>query len=343
MLGDQLKAKIDEKGPITFHEFMSSALYDSQHGFYTKGPLIGCPNGAFNTNAMFPAFAFACMLSMKQAEALVGEPLRIVEFGGGTGELASNIISFFSSSPDYTIIETSPVLRSMQTQRGLHTLESTETLSPAPTFVLGNEILDALPVHRIMIDGSSQLLELYVGLDDAGEFVEIPRKPSTPLLAKRLSDLKIRLGRGQVAEICLDLDDVVRKIQKIVSKGYVVFIDYGDEATNLYSYRNRNGTLRSFRVQTLTIDPFDSVGEQDLTADVDFTALKQAASNVGLIHEGSMRQGTWLRNLGIDQYIDQAEDRQKAQMDVEKLTSMTQLGSSFDVQIFKTKGVNEVT
>ena len=319
---------------------MASALYDPQYGFYARGPAIGCPEGEFNTNAMFPAFALAVALTIQQAEALIGEPIRVVEFGGGTGELGANITSFFPSSLEYIIIETSPKLREQQKKRGLTAIDRTDGLSPAPTFVFGNEVLDALPVHRVMSDGSGQLLEMYVGLDDHGQFTEIPGSLSTPLLAKRLQDENIQLGRGQVVEICLELDDFLKKIRHIVSKGYVVFIDYGDEAANLYSYTNRNGTLRSFRSQRQTFDPFDYVGEQDLTADVDFSALRMAAQDSGFMPSGKMRQGTWIKNMNIEKHINQfGIDGTNVRTGIEQLTNMANLGSVFDVQIFKTRGL----
>ena len=316
---------------------MASALYHPQHGFYTTGPVIGRPEGEFNTNAMYPAFAFALFLAIQQAEKILGEPLRIIEFGGGSGELATNILSFFTSDHDYIIIETSPSLRQRQQQRGLRSIENAEDLDAAPTIVLGNEVLDALPVHRVMQDGSGNLLELYVGIGDDGELTEWPDSLSTPLLAGRIQDEDIRLGRGQVAEICLELENFLLTVARPVSKGWLVFIDYGDVAENVYSYQRRNGTLRSFRAQRQTFDPFDFVGEQDLTADVDFTALSQAAEKVGLFKCGTrMRQGTWLKNLGIDQYQAYGPNRQMAVSEIEQLTSMAQLGSSFEVQVFKT-------
>ncbi|MGB0910820.1 MAG: SAM-dependent methyltransferase [Nitrospirales bacterium] len=318
---------------------MTSALYDPQYGFYTKGPAIGSQDGAFNTNAMFPAFAFALASVIQEAEILIGEPIRVVEFGGGTGQLGANITSFFGHSLEYIIIETSPSLRVQQKKHGLLTVESTELLLPGPSFVFGNEVLDALPVHRVMNDGSGQLQELYVELDEQGEFMEMPGAPSSPQLAKRLQDEDIHLGRGQIAEICLDLQDFLKKISHIVSTGYVLFIDYGDEAIDLYSHTKRNGTLRAFRSQRSMFDPFDSVGEQDLTADVDFSALRTAAEDSGFVSVGSMRQGTWLKRMGIERYMEQVEDTQNARTDIEQLTNMAHLGSTFDIQIFKTKGL----
>ena len=204
---------------------MASALYDPHYGFYTKGPAIGSRDGVFNTNAMFPAFGFAMALAIQHAEALLGEPLRVVEFGGGTGELGANITSFSRSSLEYIIIETSPHLRKQQKKHGLTTTDDIKMLPPAPTFVFGNEVLDAFPVHRVMNDGSGQLMEMYVGLDKHEEFTEIPGTLSTPLLAKRLHDENIHLGRGHIAEICLEFHDFLNKIQRIVSAGYLVFID----------------------------------------------------------------------------------------------------------------------
>ncbi len=318
---------------------MTSALYDPQYGFYTKGPAIGTQDGEFNTNAMFPAFAYTVGLAIQQAETLIGEPLRVVEFGGGSGELGANITSLSPSPLEYIVIETSPNLRGQQEKRGLTTLDHASRLPPAPTFVIGNEVLDALPVHRVMSDGSGKLLEFYVGLDEQGEFTETPGPLSTTLLAERLQYENINLGRGQVAEICLEFHEFLRNIQRFVSKGYILFIDYGDEAPALYTHTKRNGTLRSFHSQRQTFDPFDAVGEQDLTTDVDFSAVRTAALNSEFIPMGSMPQGTWLTSIGIEKYLDQVEDSQKSRAEINQLTNMAHLGSTFDVQIFKTQGL----
>ena len=339
ILSVQLKNRIKRNGPITFRDFMAAALYDPQHGFYTKGPAIGTMDGAFNTNAMFPAFAYALSRAITEAEQLVGELLRIIEIGGGTGELGANLRSFLSVSHEYVVVDRSSNLRVQQTSRGLPAIESVKSLTAAPTFVFGNEVLDALPVHRIFNDGSNHLLEMYVGLDAREEFIELPDQPSTPRLAAYLQDEDIRLGRGQIAEICLDLEEFLQTIAPIISKGYLVFIDYGDDSTSKYSQDNKNGTMRSFRSQTQTFDSFDYIGEQDLTADVDFTAVENAALKVGLFPAGRTRQGIWLRNLGIDSYVEYGHNTQSTVIEIDRLTHMAKLGSTFDVQMFKTPGI----
>ena len=318
---------------------MDAALYDPELGFYTKGPAIGTQEGSFNTNAMFPAFAFTIARAIERAEELVGETLRIVEFGGGTGELAANLLNFLGTPHEYVIVDISPGLGQLQKDRGINTVESVSDLLPALTFAFGNEVLDALPVHRVMGSGEGELLELYVDIDSNGEFIEKPELPSTPLLAERLQAEGITLGRGQIAEICLDLEPFLESASKIMTKGYLMFIDYGEKALTLYSHMHRNGTLRSFRSQQAVFNPLEAVGDQDLTADVDFTALNFAARNVGLVPAGHMRQGLWLNNLKIQDYSRFVSDQKSADQEIFCLTNPARLGSTFDVALFKTAGL----
>ena len=339
VLAKKIRNRIKKEGPITFRDFMSLALYDPEYGFYSKGPGIGTRTGSFNTNAMFPAFAYALARTIEQAERLVGETLRIVEYGGGTGQLASNLKTFLSHPHDYVIVDISSGFRVQQTQRGFLAIDSADRLDPTPTFAFGNEVLDAIPVHRVMGNGADELLEFYVTLDGKGEFIEVTDTPSTPFLVERLRSEGIILGRGQMAEICLDLDGVIEKMATPISKGYLVFIDYGAEASTLYSYHHRNGTLRSFRSQQAVFNPFESIGDTDITADVDFTALERAAKKAGFQFMGCVEQGTWLKNLGIQEYAMRCQDTESAEEEIFFLTSPARLGSIFDVALLRTPGV----
>jgi SAM-dependent MidA family methyltransferase len=193
--------------------------------------------------------------------------------------------------------------------------------------------------------GNGELVELYVELDEDGEFFEQPACLSTAALAERFIGAGVQLGRGQVAEICLDLKPFFQNVCQVVERGYVIFIDYGDRASNLYSHRHRNGTLRSYYQQQQIHDVFFAVGLQDLTADVDYTAVLSIAEEVGFEKNGLVSQGTWLRNLGIETYRecgggDRESDRGDGDVDeVDVLTRPAGLGSAFDVLIFKTKGL----
>jgi len=335
----RLKAQIQADGPMTFREFMAQALFAPGLGFYSKGPALGARDGPFNTNSLFPAFAFALARAVERAEAVLGEPLRIVELGGGTGELASRILKNLTEPHEYVIVEKSPGLRAKQESLGLRPVSHPSDLQPAPSFVFGNEVLDALPVNRVMCEETGELLEIYVALDQEGKFVQHLAEPSTPLLAKRLAEEGISLGRGQIAEINLGLEEFVAEVASLISKGYLIFIDYGDEATALYHYTHRNGSLRCFYKQKPAYDPFDRVGEQDITADVDFTALEGSVLKEGLMKAGKVSQGLWLENVGVHRYKEQATNAGQAQDEIFQLVSPARLGSAFDVLAFKTRGL----
>ncbi len=340
-LGSIIKDYILAHGPITFREFMKQALFHPELGFYSKGPDIGSSGGTFNTSAMFPAFGFSLARAVEQAEAMAGESLRIVEFGAGTGELGARILSFLSCPHEYVVVESSPGLRQKQEALGLKVIEGVEALSRAPSFVFGNEVIDALPVHRVMGDGQGNLLEMYVGIDQRGCFTEEFGEPSTPRLSSRLSSVGVTLGRGHVAEVCLDIDPFIHKAASIISKGYLVIIDYGEEASSLYHYRRRNGSLRCYYQQGQVHDPLGHIGDQDITTDVDFTALEAAAYSAGLGPAQRMWQGPWLENLGIQQFRPQGVDPKDVQIQIEQLTHPARLGSTFDVLVWNTANISK--
>ena len=321
---------------------MDEALFHEELGFYSKGPGIGLQGGTFNTSAMYPVFAWCLAQAVEQAEKRLGESLRIVEFGGGTGELGARIISYLPGFHEYVVVETSQGLRQKQEARGLNVFHSVEELGAAPSFVFANEVVDALPVHRVMGDGQDNVLEMYVGVGQDGNFVEEFDEPSTPQIVSRLKAEGVRLGRGHVVEVCLGLDSFVQKAASIISRGYLVFIDYGDEASTLYSQLRRNGALRCYYQQRQVHDPFDHIGEQDITADVDFTALQSASRNVGLELTGKVWQGDWLKNLGIHEIQLTDNDSRDVLSQIDQLTNPARLGSTFHVLAWKTPNIPDV-
>lgn len=318
---------------------MAVALYEEDRGFYARGPNIGSPDGPFDTNAKFPAFGYAIAQAIHYAEKNLGEPLRILELGGGTGQLGKNILSFLQSPHEYIVFDTSQGLRANQERKGLQTTHILQNLPSCPTFVFGNEVLDALPVHRVMGVGGGELAELYIDLDEDGEFLEQPCPLSTPELARRLNWEGVQLGRGQVAEICLELKPFFQNIRQVLERGYVIFVDYGDSASNLYSHQHRNGTLRSYYQQQQIHDHFFAVGQQDLTADVDYTAVISIAEESGFEVEAPLSQGNWLLNLGIRSYKGHAGNQEADLAEIDALTRPAGLGSTFDVLILKTRGL----
>ena len=145
-------------------------------------------------------------------------------------------------------------------------------------------------------------MEVYVTLRD-GCFVEEMDEPSTPALRRRLDSLGIELAEGQRAEVNLAMDSWLREAAQALKKGFVVTIDYGREAAELYSHERFRGTLTTFYRHTQTDNPYVRIGRQDMTSQVDFTTLKRLGEGYGLTNLGYLTQGRFLSNLGLRRWI----------------------------------------
>ena len=193
---------------------------------------------------------------------------------------------------------------------------ASDEVVPVIGVILANEFLDALPVHRVVFQGG-QLLELFVvwregtgghgrkeGDPDEGStgpgFAEIVAEPSTPELAERLADDGVELAERQVAEICLGLAPWLRGAAAHLSRGYVLAIDYGYDAAELYGPRRLAGTLLGYRGHRVEADPFSAPGLTDLTAHVDFTAVGQLAARHGFRTVSETTQSEFLVAAGLE-------------------------------------------
>ena len=163
--------------------------------------------------------------------------------------------------------------------------------------ILSNEYLDAMPVHRVTMEDGG-LRELYVGVG-GGELVEVVGELSTELLKERLDSLGVTLAEGQRTEINMGLDDLTRSFAESLDSGYVLSVDYGHEASDLYSSSRSQGTLMCHYRHTSNSQPFRRIGRQDITAHVDFTTLIQMGKRWGLQAYGLISQRDFLGNLGI--------------------------------------------
>lgn len=307
-----IRAEIQARGPLSFARFMELALLHPQHGYYATRPRIGI-EGDFVTAPELHAVFGACLA--RQAAELwraLGAPARftLLEWGAGTGALARDLLTAagrdaaFASSLDYAIREISPALVAQQratlAAAGL-AARWTAAAAPATGLVLANEVLDALPVHRLtVLDG--ELRELLVGLD-GDDFVEAPGPLSTPALAAVLEEGGARLAEGQVAEVNLAALDWLEQVAAALDRGAIVIVDYGDTTAALYGPRRRRGTLLCYSGQTVNEQPFRRVGRQDITAHVDFGALMRHAGRLGLHVAGLTSQGAFLAGLGLGELL----------------------------------------
>jgi SAM-dependent MidA family methyltransferase len=305
-LAARIRAEIRESGPIPFARFMELALYDPDGGYYRSSEARPGRAGDFLTAPeLHPIFGELLGRAIVQVWDVLGrpDPFIVQEHGAGDGALAVPLLSSKPAAIRYSPIEVDErrlmALRDRLADAGLQ--DRLET--PPPAFdgvVLANEVLDALPVHRLRRrDGT--VCELGVGLGPKGAFVEVELPSATPAAVDRLTAEGIELAEGQTVEVCLVLDRWVEAAATPLGRGLLVLIDYGAPATELYDpLRRRDGTLRAYLRHQVSADPYRFVGRQDLTAHVDVTAVERAAHAVGLTTVGVTTQAEMLMGLGIE-------------------------------------------
>ncbi|MEP6639023.1 MAG: SAM-dependent methyltransferase, partial [Chloroflexota bacterium] len=315
-LVERMRAEIERDGPMTFARFMDLALYDPTGGYYRAAAARPGREGDFLTAPeAHPIFGAALARAVADAWDRLDHPDPFVlrEYGAGTGALAGAILAGIGRErPDlqaalrYQPIEVEPRRLDAIAER-LEAAGRLAALDPPPEpadrpitgLILGNEVLDALPTHRVVVrDGV--LREVLVGWRD-GAFVDVEADPSTPDLTARLVAEDVALVGGQRGEVCLAIDDWLADAATGLGRGVLLLIDYGYPARELYDpARRRDGTLRAYLRHRVHDHPYRHVGRQDLTAHVDVTAVERAATTAGLGHLGTTTQAEFLVGLGTE-------------------------------------------
>jgi SAM-dependent MidA family methyltransferase len=320
-LEQRLIAAIEQSGHVTFRDFMQSALYDNDLGYYNTERLkIGAAGDYYTSSNIHPAFgamlarAFAHLWSERAVGDRTSQPLAIVEAGAGTGQLAVDLLtaardeySVLFRGLSYVIVEASPAMRKRQQEMLAPFGDRVEWKSldalrrePISGVIFSNELIDALPVHLVGLRGG-KLEEAYVTIERKQE----PRLtlewagPSTQRLADYIERLRVKLAEGQIIEVSLDAVDWLGQISDAIAEGHLVTIDYGDIAAHLYGQDRIKGTLRAFHRHRLIDSPLERIGEQDITASVNFTALIEYGADSGLRLVSFERQSAFLIRMGL--------------------------------------------
>lgn len=318
-----LRERLRHEGAISFRDWMQIALYDESGGYYTRRDLQRWGRGGDYRTApeRSPLFAatFARYFAGLYEELGAPPSWTIFEAGAGAGHFARGVLETLRrdhphifSATRYVIDEASADGRERADQLLKEFADRVEYRRLAEIskpvnegIVVANELLDAFPVHQVVVrDG--KLLELYVGIDEEAEkFTWVEREPSTPQLAAYLARSGVELYEGQVAEINLEIEGWMERAASVFKRGYLVLVDYGAEASELYgSPHRREGTLRAFHQHRFADDVLARPGEQDLTTTVDWTNVRRVGERLGLQTVSFERQDAFLLRAGL---LDQLE------------------------------------
>ncbi len=318
-----IREAIARQGPITFRQFMEMALYSAPGAYYASGAgQLGAHGDYFTSPEIHPSFGALVARQVEQVWAVMDRPEQfvVVEMGAGSGAMARDILSYAARwSPDfhrairYEIVERNPELARRQQQAiaelgnagtSVTWLTSEEpALRPASVdgSVLSNELPDAFPVHRVVVN-DGEIKEIFVTVRD-GRLSEIEAAPSTPALAAYFDRLGFLPPEGARVEVNLDSLAWIRRVATGLRRGAAITIDYGYSARDLYSERHMDGSLLCFYRHTLCDNPYVRVGLQDMTTHVDFTSLIMEAEAAGLQTAGLTTQHAFLSALGIDHFV----------------------------------------
>jgi SAM-dependent MidA family methyltransferase len=316
-LAERLRERIRREGAITFYDWMRAALYDADDGYYCRKdlPRWGRAGDYRTSPERSPLFAatFARYFATLYEQLCAPEVLTILEAGAGAGHFAAGVLETLQrwypkvfAATRYVVDEASPDarhhielrLRPFVERMEFRRLQEIEAPLNAG-IIFANELLDSFPVHRVRLR-DRKLYELYVGLNETGAFCWEEAEPSTSRLTEYFERIEVQLGEGQIAEINLDAQDWITRAASLLSPGYLITVDYGAEAADLYqTSHHTQGTLRAFHRHRFADDPLARPGEQDLTTNVDWTHIMKAGENAGLRVISFERQDAFLLGAGL--------------------------------------------
>jgi SAM-dependent MidA family methyltransferase len=312
-----LREEIERDGRITFARFMELALTHPEHGYYQADEARAGFAGDFLTGPeTHRIFGHALARQVAECWDRLGQPESFVvrEAGSGSGTLARDIIDGLGAErPElltalrYELSDVSAARVRAGSERlraaGHGERVAVATGDSFTGVLLANELLDAFPVHRLVMR-TGQLRERYVTWSDDW-FVDVEGPLSGPALAEPFAESSgIALAEGQQVEVSPAAWAWARSIGTTLERGYAILIDYGYPAAELYSATDRpDGTLRTYSAHLVGDDPYRRVGRQDLTAHVDFTAIARAATAGGCATLGLMSQAYFFAGLGIEELL----------------------------------------
>ncbi len=354
-----IEQEIRERGPIHFSRYMELCLYHPELGYYSRNAAqFGKAGDFYTASDIHAVFGRLLARQFDQMWRVLGSPDQIVvkELGPGRGLFAQDVLDWsetkfpeFFGALQYRLVEQSASLReriaqtlSRRFESGKAAFAAAKSLLPAnsagsgapetyPTIVFANEFFDALSVQVVSAKGS-----LRIDARD-GRFVE-SWVASSPEELEFLDRYSIHPEDGERVEVSLQGQTQISGVADF-DRGFVVVIDYGYTREEQLAGRHR-GTLKAVRQHSVSANPYEAPGEQDITADVNFTALAAAAENLGMRAQKLITQSQFLMGIGeANQFADAFEDcrlaqeRAKVALQLKHLVTPAGMGESFHVLV----------
>jgi SAM-dependent MidA family methyltransferase len=359
LLRQKIAQEIHERGPIPFSRYMELCLYHPELGYYSRdAEQFGKAGDFYTSSDVHAVFGRLLARQFEEMWRALGSPgyIDLLELGPGRGLFAQDVLDWSEQKfPDffralrYILVESSPALRDRIKETLGHHIESGKAevvaLHPfhegpafnPPTIIFANEFFDALPVEILSAKGS-----LRIDKGD-GRFIESWTRPS-PEELEFLDRHSFHPEADERLEVPLAAQQFMDRIAVSIQRGFLLAIDYGYTREEQLAGRHR-GTLKALREHSISANPYEAPGEQDITADVNFTALAAAAEKHGMRTQKLITQSQFLMGIGeANQFADAFEEcrlpqeRAKVALQLKHLVTPAGMGESFQVLI-ASKGV----
>lgn len=300
-----LRRRIGASGPLRFDEFMNLVLYSDPHGYY-RNHVPGADSDYQTSPTLTPWFGRLVALDLAATwEGLESPPeFTVVEVGAGNGDLADAVLDAsdgpFGEALRWVFVERSDTVAALQRTRlgasqKFSWVGELDELNPITGVILAHEVLDNFP-FRLLEVGRDGPVEVRVGT--ARHHLTEVLFPIGPEVAELAAPALVHLEPGDRFELRTNVDGWVAEATSRLEQGRLMVIDYGAEEPDIWT-RHPGGSLVTYQRGRLGTDPFADLGDADITAHVNFSALKRAAAAAGLQPLPLQTQKEWLESLGL--------------------------------------------
>lgn len=343
---------------IPFARYMELALYHPTFGYYTQARHKVGKEGDFYTSAtVHPVFSetLADAICHYWDESKPQVPT-LVEVGGGTGYMIKHMVAEIKATrPDWyeklriVLVEASPYHRELQAEAiadfegskvWYSSIEEAASVEEVEGVIVSNEYFDAFPVHIVEYE-KGEWVEIGVSVE-GDHFVEQRLQALSPEVEAYLREADVQVRGKMRIEVNLGMKQAIQSMAKLLKKGHILTIDYGDVQKELYHPNRNRGTLMCYYKHQAHENPFIHVGEQDITAHVNFSSLMTWGEQVGVETISFQRQDEFLIQHGIlhkaqshndrDPFTSQAMKRNRA---IQQLIMPSGMGGVFRILLQK--------